>query len=1261
MGGAIESLVYNTLSQDLTLGVSGTSLSIQPSSWNTNKPLVSSQNPVLDFRWQNNSNSTIRLQSQTSGYLDLTVQGYSYENTTDLDTGLVTLGNRNSTVGRLIGENTFFHIQDASSKQHIVSIQSGSAENDSTLLQVSQFNASNVEAKGSILFMRGTTDRQRREYSVNADLGDLLIHSSTAKSAVDASTGVSMTFSEALINNNSFSEGGFIVGSENAGPAYSDENRLIFDNITVMSNTVVKDPDSDFTGISIENTMLAAKSSDTIDLTVADVKVEGGHSNKVVGIRLDNNSLENKTKLDLTVSSIYNDKNAITSDIIGADVAGSISSAYISSLQTNGGDVTGVLAHGCSVSDYIKVSNLSTSGSGTAIGIDVNRSGLGTSIVEITDITGGDEAWGLRGDGTSVWADKITVDKIQSDGNSIGIEIHQLSTNSSRYDNLTATNIQGNMATGIIVKGTSPAGGGESKEERLLWKVNKIHAIEGNATGIEIEGIEYWHLSGIALLALNVESDKANAVGVRLAPADNVFFDEIYVDTIKGASSAIGLDLASSFSYWGHLTRDKLITINNIQSEGRAEGLRMMGDDRELRAENLSITGVHGTYYSSALTVVGSTVNANNAIINVTPSDEYKYDGYFKEQPHSSGFDVHQFAIRQASGSHVNFENGDFIIKGSILVDAWDQSNGTTKETKFLLNSPQTTQVFGDVFAINGGVVEIALQNEDSAIDGQIDDYSVLNMDRPAKIINISGLFWERIETPGEVQLSLLNGSTWTARGRNVMTSLNFGKGKAAGGGGTVDLSQTPNGSLTVANLHGNGSFKMGFSPYDKDTHTIANGNMLYVTQTFDKNSTQNIEIIAHNDLSSIDQLDGMRFATTVGDAGDAKSFKVTMKDQGFFNRDFEVKTEKYDPNDEKNIVFNGEGWGYGSYKPGEDTVNEMFANKDATNWYIDLGGDETTDPDEPNKPGVDLSDAGQALMATLRSTYWNAISMDRLNQRLGDARYAHGTDGLWVRVKHDQFGTDTGVGDFKSKGQTYKLGYDHAFVKDGGRLLTGVAVDYMTADIDYRGVHGQGTMDRIAGTAYATWLSDDGFYVDATAKYGVLSNSFDIYTASGTVVNSEHENHVLGASLEVGKKLTNPNGMFLEPQLQMQYSHVTSSNFGTSQATSIYQGSIDSIVTRMGIRLGCMLGEDQRSNVYWKADVLKEWAGKQTVKVHDVTTTANGVKFNVENDHAWFDIGAGFQYNLTKDIHAYADVEYRFGNEVDKSWTVNGGARWQF
>ncbi len=747
--------------------------------------------------------------------------------------------------------------------------------------------------------------------------------------------------------------------------------------------------------------------------------------------------------------------------------------------------------------------------------------------------------------------------------------------------------------------------------------------------------------------------------------ADNFVANNVRIKNINGGqNSTYGLYIGDRLWDAERKTQINSLSVSGIKAQTNAKGFYHIASDGEhlskdsiksLFVSDIQASDADGVMTAAEVFGKSSLAVTENASLYTENAWNSTYAGAYGADAPTQVFNVNRIALMGRNGGSVDFTQGQYALQGAVV--AYGSDTDPAKASSVDLAGNLT--LLGDVYAANAGQVNVTLESG-SVFEGQVDDYSsnTLNMVRQANLMagTSRGTTNLTIDEQGQATLTM-NGGDWIARGRNIMTNLSF-----TGNGGTVDLSKTRNGSLTVANLSGNGSYKMGFAPYAKDTDTVANGNMLYVTESFDTNSTQNIEIVAHDGLSSIEDLDGMRFATTVGDAGDAKSFKVSMKDQGFFNRDFEIKTEKYDAADDKNAVFNGEGRGEGTYKPGEDTVNDMFDGKDATNWYIDVANQVTPpDPENPDNPGTGVSDAGKTIMATLRGTYWTAISMDRLNQRLGDARYANGTDGLWLRVRHDQFGTDTGMGDFKSKGQTYQLGFDHAFQKENGRLLTGLAFDYMDAEVDYRGIHGEGSTERFAATAYVTWLADDGYYVDATAKYGVLSNSFNITNASGSVVDADYDDHVLGASLEAGRKLTNTNGMFLEPQLQMQYTHVTSAHFGTSQGTSVSQDGIDSFVTRMGVRVGCLLGEDQRSNIYWKADVLKEWAGKQTVKVRDVTTTADGVKFSVENDNVWFDIGAGFQYHIAKDIHAYADVEYRYGNEIDKSWTINGGARWQF
>ena len=110
----------------------------------------------------------------------------------------------------------------------------------------------------------------------------------------------------------------------------------------------------------------------------------------------------------------------------------------------------------------------------------------------------------------------------------------------------------------------------------------------------------------------------------------------------------------------------------------------------------------------------------------------------------------------------------------------------------------------------------------------------------------------------------------------------------------------------------------------------------------------------------------------------------------------------------------------------GEETaegVSLASEGETSQNYFIkDVFGSESGD-------NSSLSDAGSALLATARGTYWTSVEIDRLTNRMGDARYANnGEDGLWIRLRQSRLGTDTGEGDFKSDNTVYQMGYDHAF-----------------------------------------------------------------------------------------------------------------------------------------------------------------------------------------------------------------------------------------
>lgn len=704
------------------------------------------------------------------------------------------------------------------------------------------------------------------------------------------------------------------------------------------------------------------------------------------------------------------------------------------------------------------------------------------------------------------------------------------------------------------------------------------------------------------------------------------------------------------------------LTISNITGATKAEGFNLSaGTDttgtEALLVHDLDISNVKTSNQDGIATglIVSTSALRISESAHITTSEiSETYDGAFISDP--TVHHVRDAAIRVMEGGQIFMDNssGNYSIDGTIVVGKG--ITNTDEKAGALSIGGAETVIRGDIYAGNGGTITLNISGKNSLIEGQIDDYHEIGSLTNKVFHNSSFVDAETgeeldVESAGKVALTLSNNATWYARGQSFIDTLKFGEN-----GGLVDLSKNENSSVSINNLTGSGEFTMRL---DNDP---TKSDMLYI-QNLDADAKYQVNVVLNNTTRSVYELEDVRIATTNGHYqswGD--NFTAVLADQGVNDVTFKVTKEAFSTEDEDNTAINGKGDGSDTYKPGEDAVNEIYGVKEgATNWVI--ASTEGTGSDKPSGPSTSLSDAGNALLATARGTYWTSVEIDRLTNRMGDARYANnGEDGLWIRLRQSRLGTDTGEGDFKSDNTVYQVGYDHAFQRDGGRQLVGIAFDYMDTDLDYKGISGEGNTDRYGITAYTTWLADNGFYVDVVGKWGRLDNDFDIINGSGGRVKADYDNNMWAISAEVGRKLSNPKtGMFIEPNAQLQYTMVTDAQYSTNQGTRVDQDRIDSVIGRMGVRIGRAFGEEQNHNIYAKADMFREFMGEQKIHIKDVTTRVKGDTITVQNKGFWFDVGGGFQSQLGRDAYAYADVEYRFGNDLDKSWIVNAGMRYEF
>ena len=556
-------------------------------------------------------------------------------------------------------------------------------------------------------------------------------------------------------------------------------------------------------------------------------------------------------------------------------------------------------------------------------------------------------------------------------------------------------------------------------------------------------------------------------------------------------------------------------------------------------------------------------------------------------------------------------ENGSHEIYGNI------KSHGNTsikiggKGNKISSSSDNKPLI---VTATKGGKIDISLV--DGILTGIVDDGRAAGA-------NTNG---------GTISLNLNNG-TWKTQGKSFVTSIDLRNN------GNIIFTEEGT-SVDIENLSGdgNGTFGMTVNAINK-----SEGNMLYVKES--NGGIYNVSL-QNSNLEDIKIGEKIRFATIGNNAKTNNlGFKVLdIKERGIRDINFKVEKEEFDENDSENEIYNG-GQTPNDKKPGNDYVVGNY--QDGENWYLTR-----------NSSG-NINDGGITVIEMAKSNYANAVYMDNLNKRLGDMSFADGESGLWVRMRNDKVGEDN---HYKLHNYMTQIGYDKSYSMENGIEHRGIAFEYGKGDMKYKELKGNTDTDKYILTLYKTKVRDNKVYTDYTLRGGAISNDFTVYgRETGAKVTGKYKNMVLGAGTEVGKRYELDKNWYIEPQAQLQYTYINSTDYTTNQMTKVDLDEIHSLIGRAGIKLGhdSYKGNKKDNTVYVKADINHEFLGEQNVKAKDETGRLDKT---YKNNETWVEIGIGASKKITPDLNVYADVEKQLGSNKDnKNWQVNVGFRYKF
>lgn len=882
--------------------------------------------------------------------------------------------------------------------------------------------------------------------------------------------------------------------------------------------------------------------------------------------------------------------------------------------------------------DGIFVSNADTTDNLVHIGADVQ-----TKVVNVTDsVTSNNKAVYVGAYDKLVANEGVNISNINfhdttSTGEKHGLYVFGATVEAPtiRVDNLTTDSTE---ALAGLVAGTD-VGYGMNKE---TLKADSIYV--GNVKSDTSKYVYGSLLQGALWQSFHEGQDNNLTIENITGGADNAIVGGIEVQFANSTMSDCSYDITGD------------TVISNINStQGSAYGIMAKGSSTGSEAaymhlNNLKISDIHGKDLSVGICGHVGDIIVDNADINMTGKDGY--NGLYAEPvADAEKAAVNSFAVSGSLVGNIKLDNaeGSYNIQGDILAD------------RFNLDKQ----------------VEVAIK--------QLEDPKTLEQ------LEMQGL---PIVGAGKIDISMKDDSIWKAHGKSFVDTLNFKDG------GLVDMHAEDGSSITAGKVTGNGTFIMNLS------NNADKSDMLYV-KDFSEAGVQTIQANLKDGLKPEDSK-GMRFATTGGDdykRNPNEKFKVVLyKNQGVndvtykvSNEAFNVKNEKFDPEaTETNEKFNGGKDGAGTYKPGNDYITAIFSGQSFTRETVDFekiqqdvnnGTIEDWDDlydengkflpqyikkeiiENPVKEGTNwyldtavntTSNSGNIIKNAVALDYANAVTTDTLNKRLGEARYSNEGDGMWARVRHDRFGK---TNRYEGKNTMTELGYywkrcDTSY----GKHMQGAAVNYTTGSADYKGVTGESSTKRYGLSFYDTQLRETGHYLDTVAKFGRVSNKFTLEQEDENNVNADYHNNYYALSFEYGRKNPLENNWYVEPQAQLQYTYLASTEYRTSQSTDVQLSGTDSLIGRVGFRIGREL--DDKTAFYVDANAYHEFLGNQDILASDRTGIMNAT---THNDGIWYEAGVGISGKLNKNTNGFVQFTKGFGSDVEHTWSFEGGLNFTF
>ena len=585
--------------------------------------------------------------------------------------------------------------------------------------------------------------------------------------------------------------------------------------------------------------------------------------------------------------------------------------------------------------------------------------------------------------------------------------------------------------------------------------------------------------------------------------------------------------------------------------------------------------------------------------------------------------------------------NSDIVFNKGLSIDAKDNAFYTESAGRIqALATGEDKVIKGNMQALNGQI-DVLLDTEKSSFTGATelqkiekvyswddeeyeDDDIIYDVEEDWDDED-DGDDWEMpyVEETPTINLTLKNGAVWNVTGDSTLTNLENDS--------FVNLSNTDRTgtSLTAQTLSGTGTMVMDLDWNSNGGAKEKTDNSDYLNVTESATGTQALvtdKASMHLDAMGVD--DRLYFAT------------LTNSDAVFTSPITQRNVQKghlYD----YIIGINSETTATTDTSDTAETVADRAAVDTTTDWFFGTIG-------YTESPIVETGRINSQIMYDL------VTDVDTLNKRMGDVRHMNtDPDGWWARTTYTHQDRDS----YSGHSNRFELGKDFVMTRsDGSTVHQGTVFTYLRSTDSF--ADGNGKYNRYSGALYHTWLGNDGRYVDFVGRIGKVMGNSHTFLVNGDQSDSSFGTWYQQASVETGRNYDLKDGWYFEPQAQLQYTHMNSKSYTSSDGINHDLDSVNSFIGRLGFRLGQNINE--KTSWYVKGDILHEFSGDGGIML----TSSNGlerINYSRDGKDTWYDLGAGLTTELSPASSLWFEFERKFSGTYSNDWEFNGGIAWKF